>query len=552
MKLIVFYLDTQATRIFVETEENGVKTVSLSSPNNFFYRDEIVARIIDVDKPEDVTSKLDQGYTYYKAEQYFTFKIGDNIYFDESTKTFRASRYGFVILDRTKTLRLIIPVQITKDKTRAFLVVFPTNLQRIPQYKDIEEILKADKVITPMGKEEIEKSLGVINPVNRVVTKVKIAQSKPPVIGRMEYFMPIIDVAKKAGKVLSDGRIDFRELDAIIQVSRGQEILERFPEIKPEDGYDIYGQKIESHMEESKGFLCGQNLFPTKDNDLIYVSSIDGCLEIDKRTVSVVPVVVIKGDVDFSTGNIDFNGSVNIKGAVLPGFYVKARGDIIVGKNVDDAGLEATGNITVGMGIAGKGSTKIRATGNLKAKYILNANIEVEGSIDVEDSIINSMVFANDKITVSSPHGKILGGEVIARHIIKVNFVGTQSETPTIVTVGRNLTVERELQEIRKQMSQYKIATDGIMAKIKASFGTTLFEDPKKFLSFLPPFKKKACLELLADLAKNNNELKKLALLGIKTEEKLVLDVDFEQSKLIGEDDFAKKSRILFHRISGD
>jgi uncharacterized protein (DUF342 family) len=524
MKLIMFYLDTRVSRIFVETEENGVKSVSLSSPHNFFYRDEIIAKVIDVDKPEDAASKADHGYSYFKVEPYFSLKIGDNIYYDENSRTYRASKFGFGILDKTKTLRLLSTVQLSKDKTRAFLIIFPTKTQRIPSVNDVDEILKYEKILASADHSEIEKNLGAIKPGERTVTKLKIAQSKSPVIGRKEYFMPLFDIQKKSGRMMSDGRIDFREQDAIIQVSKGQEILQRFPEIKQEDGFDIYGQKIEGGMEEPQGYLCGSNIYPSQKDENIYISSIDGCLDIDKRNISVVPVVVVRGDVDYSTGNIDFNGSVQIKGSVLPGFAVKARGDIIVGNNVDDASLDATGDITVGMGIAGKGSSKIRAAGNLKAKYILNSNVEVAGSISVEDSIINSTVFSNDGVAVTSPHGKILGGEIIARHDIKVNFAGTQSETPTILTVGKNLAVERELQEIRKQMVQFKSVVDDIMAKIKASFGNNLFEDPKKFIAILPPVKRKACLELLAELTKNNNELKKLALLGIKTEEKMVFD----------------------------
>jgi uncharacterized protein len=524
MKLIMFYLDTRVSRIFVETEENGAKTVSLSSANNFFYRDEIMARVIDVDRPEDAPSKADHGYSFYKIEPYFSFKIGDNVYFDETSRTYRASKFGFGVLDKTKTLRLMSTIQLSKDKTRAFLIIFPTKTQRIPSYKDIDEMLQYEKIITSVSQGEIEKNLANIKPGEKMVTKLKIAQSKMPVIGRKEYFMPLFDIQKKSGKMLSDGRIDFREQDAIIQVSKGQEILQRFPEVKPEDGFDIYGQKIEGSSEEAKGYLCGKNIYPSPQNENTYISSIDGCLDIDKRNISVVPVVVVKGDVDFSTGNIDFNGSVQIKGSVLPGFAVKARGDIIVGNNVDDASLDATGDISVGMGIAGKGTTKIRATGNLKAKYILNSNVEVAGNVLVEDSIINSTVFSNDCIAVTSPHGKILGGEILARHEIKVNFAGTQSETPTTLTVGKNLAVERELQEIRKQMTQFKVVVDDIMAKIKASFGNNLFEDPKKFIAILPPVKKKACLELLAELTKNNNELKKLAMMGIKTEEKMVFD----------------------------
>lgn len=526
MKLIVFYLDTSVSKILVEVEENGVRSVQLSSPHNFFYKDEIIAKIVDVDKAEDLPKYIDPGYTFYKAEQYFTFKTGDNIYYDELSKTYRASRYGFVILDKTKNLRLIVPLQIAKDKTKAFLIVFPTKTNKIPDYKEVDEVLVAEKIVASVDRKELEGKLSQINSNEKVVHKVKIAQSKAPINGRKEYFEPIIDIQKKAGKVLSDGRIDFREVDSIIQITVGQEVLQRFPEVKPEDGYSIYGEKLPAMTDDPKGYNCGKNLLPSKQNDLIYTSSIDGCLEVDKKVVSVVAIVMIKGDVDYSTGNVDFNGSVHIRGSVLPGFVVKARGDVIVEKNVDDAVIEANGGLSVGMGIAGKGNTKIRIGGSLKAKYILNANIEAEGSIIVEDSIINSMVFANDKISVTSPHGKILGGEAIARHEIFVNYAGTQSETPTIITVGRNLTVEREIMEIRKQMNVFKATTDDIMAKIKSSFGNTLFEDPKKFISILPPVKKKACLELLSELTKSNNELKRLAMLGMKTEEKLVLEQD--------------------------
>ena len=68
---------------------------------------------------------------------------------------------------------------------------------------------------------------------------------------------------------------------------------------------------------------------------------------------------MIKGNVDYDYGNIDFNGSVHITGSVLPGFTVKAKGDIVVDKNVEDAYLEAGGDINVKMGISGKGSCKV-------------------------------------------------------------------------------------------------------------------------------------------------------------------------------------------------
>ena len=63
MKLALCYFDTAVSRMFVEkTDEKGEKTVLLSSPYNFVYRDEIVAKIINVDDPEEAKLQIDEGY----------------------------------------------------------------------------------------------------------------------------------------------------------------------------------------------------------------------------------------------------------------------------------------------------------------------------------------------------------------------------------------------------------------------------------------------------------------------------------------------------------
>ena len=63
------------------------------------------------------------------------------------------------------------------------------------------------------------------------------------------------------------------------------------------------------------------------EDGLQLISSVSGhvTLENDKVFVSNVLEIV---DVDNSTGDIDYQGNVNIKGNVLAGFSVKATGDI--------------------------------------------------------------------------------------------------------------------------------------------------------------------------------------------------------------------------------
>jgi uncharacterized protein (DUF342 family) len=429
-----------------------------------------------------------------------------------------------VIIDRANTLRLISPLQISKDKTSAFYIIFPTKLGKIPSYTDIDEVLTYNKIITPVDKKDIEAGLSAILSEEKKVTRLKVAQSKGPVNGRDEYYVPLIEITRKAGKELSDGRMDFKEVDSIIEVKKNTEVLRRFPEIKASDGYNVYGEKVAAEMLPAEGYQRGEGIVQSGRDESIFIAAVDGCLEIDKKKISVVPVAIIKGDVDYASGNIEFNGSVHVKGSVLPGFHVKAQGDVIIEKNVDDALIEAQGSVTIRMGISGKGTTKIIAGGTVRTKYILNSSVEAGGPIEVEDSIINSHVFSNDRVSVVSKHAKIMGGEVLARHVIEANTAGSDKETTTVLTVGRNLEVERELMEVRKKMNECKERIAEVTGRIQTSFGTALFENPKKFISVLPDIKKKQCIQLLSELTQANAEMKQLQVEGMKIEEKLVLD----------------------------
>ncbi|MBP8988423.1 MAG: hypothetical protein KBG92_11515, partial [Spirochaetes bacterium] len=92
MKLTVFYFDPTVNSMFVEkTDETGNTFYTLSSPYNFVYHDEIVARVIDVDDPSDVVYHLDTGYKYYKTVKFKPFKAGDGIIYDTISGCYRAT-----------------------------------------------------------------------------------------------------------------------------------------------------------------------------------------------------------------------------------------------------------------------------------------------------------------------------------------------------------------------------------------------------------------------------------------------------------------------------
>ncbi|MCX7679806.1 MAG: FapA family protein [Spirochaetes bacterium] len=512
MKYIVCYFDPKATKIFVEKKnEAGESFVALSSPYNFVFRDEIVARVVNADDEEQARQKLDKGYSYCNIIPHRTIKAGDGIYFDQFANAYRASEYGFVVFDGNQgKLKLLPPLTINKDKTKAHIIIFPTKFLKLPTYKDIEEMLQKRQIITIVEKSEIEAKLAEINVNNPKVVRIEVARGKEPENGYDEYYIPLLNIEKKAGKMLQDGRIDFKEVGSIIEVTKDQEILRRIPKEKPIDGYTIFGDKIEAIVEKREGYEVGENVVRSRYDENIFVAAINGCLNVDGKRIGVSPEAIIRGNVDYESGNVEFSGTVHVKESVLPGFSVKAGGNIVIDGTANDAILVADGDIIVKQGITGKGDGKVIAKGKVKTNYILNTVVEAEKEVEVEDSIINSTVFSNDKVIVSGRHGKIVGGTITARHEIIVNTVGSSQGTPTVLHVGKSLLVERELITIKKEMDVYRTNVDEIIKKIKASFGEKLFENPKEFVASLPPVKKKNCLLLLRDLSENNKKLKEL------------------------------------------
>ena len=491
-----------------KTDDSGTTSMVLSSPYNFAAKDEMVAKVIDIDNPDDAVDHIDKSYPYYKILKFIPIKAGDGIIYDQLNGVFKADDYGFVKYDRNKSsLILLSPLRIQKDKMKAFYIIHPSNKKQIPTLQSIEENLIKLKIYTLVDKNVLAGELEQIDVNVPQIHKIKVAMGKEVKDGYDEYFIPLIDFEKKAGKILEDGSIDFKEIGSIVEIKQRQAILKKISAQAPEDGYDIYGQKAQGEIVQPDGFKLGENIVPTVDQE-IYASTIDGCLEVNQKTVSVSPISIVKGDVSYESGNIDFHGSVHIKGSVLPGFTVKAKGDVIVGQNVSDALIQADGNITIKLGIEGTGKTKVIAGGNVKAKFITNSDVEAMGQIQVEDSIINSNLFSNDKILVTDKHGKIIGGETTALYSILAKISGVPNENKTILTVGKNIILERELLEIKNRLLPIKDKIDEITQKLKTSFGEEIFTNPKGLIAILPPVKKKNCIGLLSELTANNNEFK--------------------------------------------
>jgi hypothetical protein len=195
-----------------------------------------------------------------------------------------------------------------------------------------------------------------------------------------------------------------------------------------------------------KGFdlkrLAGQNVRVSDDGDAL-IATAGGLPSRLGERVAVMPIYSVQGDVDFTTGNLDFEGNIMVTGGVRPGFRLRASGGIQIGGTVEAAHVEAGGDVTVNSGIVGHGKAVIRAGGAITARFVEAAELHAGGQILVASELRQTTAVSEDRIIVAGP-GRIVGGHVRGRESVEAKVIGSSSGTPTSVQAGwgEEMTVE--------------------------------------------------------------------------------------------------------------
>ena len=302
-----------------------------------------------------------------------------------------------------------------------------------------------------------------LNSSDNAHEKLIVAQGVPPRKGAdasIQYHFNTDYLT--AGKVADDGDIDFRDRGDRPRVSKGTVIAEKIPMKKSEDGIDVLGNAV-SLMEkpEDVQMICEDGV-EISDDGLKAIAKIDGEPNVTKGgKISVFDELEIKGDVDFSTGNIRFNGNIRIKGAIREGFQV--AGGNIIANEISGAFIEAAGDVNVAGGILG---AKILSEGNITAKYIDTANIKCFGSVMVKKEVRNSKIRVSGEF--KSEAGAIISSFVAAKLGIKVKNIGTDVSEPCKIQIGVDENVRKRIQaygfrhaEKQKILEQLQIDYEG-------------------------------------------------------------------------------------------
>ena len=390
-------------------------------------------------------------------------------------------------------------VQITKEPISTvdetmIIVVAPDRLTvRGRFYAPTEggRLLNKEDIVSEMVRYGVkygvvEKNIESFLEERNYGENILLAEATPQVEGKdaeiVYYFNT--DLTQKP-KVNEDGSVDFHHLDVISSVSAGDLLAELIPAVQGKPGIDVCGGLLRPVKVKMKVLRVGKNIRISEDG-LQAFSEVNGHATLEGEQIFVSNMYEVPANVDTSTGDIDYEGNVTVRGNVLAGFTIKAKGDIVVEGVVEGAILHAGGHIILKRGIQGMDRGVLKANGNVISRFIESATVEAGGYVTA-DAIMHSNVSAKGDITVDGKKGYITGGTIRSGTQIMARTIGSAMGTATNLEVGiePELLSEyhelgKELDELREEIEKNKQTLMTLAKRIK--FGEKLA--PDKMLQF--------------------------------------------------------------------
>lgn len=335
-------------------------------------------------------------------------------------------------------------IEVSANKKEAYLKVVPPSGGPPLSRQDIEKVLQEKNVVYGIRNDIIDKAVNM----QSVNEPLVVARGSDPIDGQNATIDFIYNSDTSRGKPteMLDGRVDFYNLHLIHNVEPGEVLAVKTPAGQGTPGYTVTGEELPAKAGKDVQLGIGKNVELSEDNTRILATA-KGHVVLAGNKLSVSNVYEIGGDVDFNTGNIEFNGTVVVKGSVREGFKVVADGDVEVMNTIADGVVECTGSLKVKNGIVGRTKSRIKAGGSVITRFIENSTVEAGADIIVGEAIMHSKVSAGKTVVVGGK-GVIVGGVIRAGEEISCKIIGSPLATATDLETGINPVLRQELNQL--------------------------------------------------------------------------------------------------------
>lgn len=409
----------------------------------------------DVFSPPVAVSKNVEARTFPEKIEYYSQAKGIGHFIDNK------------IIEVEEVFDGEFKVLISEDKMQLLL-----NLSAPQKGKEIDEKAIHQRIASLNIKAKINTRLihesvfnvNQRNPVN--LEGVCIAQGSEPLHGLDGRLMWNIQLEMfYRPRIMEDGSVDYRGGNRFPFVRAGQIAGKWVPMTKGrKTGYDIFGQPLPPR-DGKEIELSLNDMFEFEDVEhdnrqaRLLKAKYAGLLTSRQGKVFIDPVFETDR-IDNSTGNIDFDGTVIIKGPVADGFTIKCTKDIHIHEGVGACYLEAGGDIYVKGGMNGREQGTLKARGNIFINYAENCTLEAKGSVYVATHTVRSHLTAVQgeiRVGINRKKGRIIGGELYAWQFIQTSLIGSERSAHSAqLWVGINKETCDEWKDVGQRIEKIK------------------------------------------------------------------------------------------------
>ncbi|HLS90688.1 MAG TPA: FapA family protein [Limnochordia bacterium] len=230
----------------------------------------------------------------------------------------------------------------------------------------------------PVSVEDVLEALakaGVVYGIDRAAIEELVAQEAlecravvakgrpptPPVDGRVEPYRREQESSQPAADMREEAlKIDLLDRGEIESVNPGDIVAVWIDPQPGQDGVDVKGQPVPARKPRSPQLRLGSGV--EKQPDSPYIVAVRTGRPMVKETfVDVVPTFDVRGDVNVSTGHIEFAGNINVQRNVEESLRVRAGGSVVIGGMVFRKAEVLAGGSVTARGVVGG---RIEAGGN--------------------------------------------------------------------------------------------------------------------------------------------------------------------------------------------
>ncbi|MCD4674777.1 MAG: FapA family protein, partial [Desulfobacula sp.] len=257
-----------------------------------------------------------------------------------------------------------------------------------------------------------------------------VARGIAPSVGKPAEIIYHFNIeSDSAGIINEDGSIDFKARGDSPFVKKGQLLAEKKPMEQPKSGIDIFGETLLVGDVDDVPLEGGEGVELSED-ELKLTATLTGQPSIDiKGVISGLESFTVKGDVDFKTGNINFNGNVIVKGTIKEGFLVEC--EELTANEINGGIIKIRGDLKVSNGIV---NANIQTQGSVQAKFLNKSKLYGYGDIMITREIMESYIAVSGGL--NNEAGRITACTIAARKGMSVKQIGTEKSDYSTLKAG--------------------------------------------------------------------------------------------------------------------